>query len=130
MILDYETWRDLVLEQQTVLDAVRDEWQRQVERFKQQNWPNGTATDASDHTLANLYRTECEVAAQNKRLTWAHILREEVYEALAESDPRKLRAELVQVAAVAANWISCIDRKLAAETVETTAATAVTDDLK
>lgn len=42
---------------------------------------------------------------------WDGVLQEEVYEALAEKDPAKLRAELVQVAAVAAAWIEAIDRR-------------------
>jgi hypothetical protein len=43
-------------------------------------------------------------------VTWAHILTEEFYEALAEADPEKLREELVQVAAVAVAWVECLDR--------------------
>lgn len=41
--------------------------------------------------------------------TWWHILREEVFEAAAESDPAALRAELVQVAAVAVKMIDALD---------------------
>lgn len=44
---------------------------------------------------------------------WDGILLEEVYEALAETEPDKVRAELVQVAAVAVNWIEAIDRRSA-----------------
>jgi hypothetical protein len=43
--------------------------------------------------------------------TFALALREEMYEALAESDPERLRAELVQVAAVATRWIRAIDAR-------------------
>jgi hypothetical protein len=43
--------------------------------------------------------------------TWDGLLLEEVYEALAEDDPVKRRAELVQVAVVAAQWISALDRR-------------------
>jgi hypothetical protein len=43
--------------------------------------------------------------------TWADILLEEVFEAMAEVDPAKLRAELVQVAAVAVAWCEAIDRR-------------------
>jgi hypothetical protein len=42
---------------------------------------------------------------------WLLILLEEVFEALVETDPAKLRAELVQVAAVAVAWIEAIDRR-------------------
>lgn len=44
---------------------------------------------------------------------WRHILDEEVAEALAETDPERLRAELVQVAAVAVQWIEALDRRAA-----------------
>lgn len=43
--------------------------------------------------------------------TWLLIALEEVFEALAESDPAKLRAELVQSAAVHVAWIEAIDRR-------------------
>lgn len=45
---------------------------------------------------------------------WDGILLEEVWEALAEADPAKLRTELLQVAAVCAAWISDIDSRPAA----------------
>jgi hypothetical protein len=44
-------------------------------------------------------------------LTWLDILREEVAEAFAEGDVDTLRAELIQVAAVAAQWVEAIDRR-------------------
>lgn len=42
---------------------------------------------------------------------WSTILAEEFYEAMNETDPVKLRKELVQVAAVAVSWIEDLDRK-------------------
>ena len=42
-------------------------------------------------------------------VTWWHILREEVFEAAAEDNPAKLRAELVQVASVALKMIDALD---------------------
>lgn len=57
-------------------------------------------------------RDACDTAFVVGRGTWAHILVEEVAEAIdAASDPAALRAELVQVAAVAAAWIEAIDRR-------------------
>lgn len=44
--------------------------------------------------------------------SWADILLEEVFEALAEESPRELRAELVQARAVIAQWIADLDRQL------------------
>ncbi|QKS13931.1 hypothetical protein HUN58_14550 [Curtobacterium sp. Csp1] len=67
-----------------------------------------TATELSDTAKANT-----DIAAKNDNVAWSDILLEEVFEALAEDDPTKLRAELVQVAAVAQQWIGAIDRRTA-----------------
>jgi len=53
----------------------------------------------------------CQWAAKAGVVTWLDILIEEVSEALAEDDPQKLRTELVQVAAVAVQWIEAIDTR-------------------
>ncbi|MYW33589.1 hypothetical protein [Streptomyces sp. SID2119] len=42
---------------------------------------------------------------------WDGVLLEEVYEALAEPDPAKLRTELIQVAAVCAAWVHDLDSR-------------------
>lgn len=52
-----------------------------------------------------------EGAVANGCPTWSLILLEEVLEALVERDAKKLRAELVQVAAVAVQWAEAIDRR-------------------
>ena len=49
-------------------------------------------------------------------ITFEHILTEEWAEAIAESDPVALRAELVQVAAVAVQWVEAIDLRAALAT--------------
>lgn len=43
--------------------------------------------------------------------TWRHLVLEEVAEAFAESDTARLRAELVQVAALAVSWIEKLDTR-------------------
>ncbi len=48
------------------------------------------------------FRTEYNTHAQP---TWMHLLREEVAEAMQESDPEALATELIQVAAVAVSWV-------------------------
>ena len=45
--------------------------------------------------------------------TWDGVLQEEVTEAQIEFDPAKLRVELLQVAAVAVQWVEAIDREVA-----------------
>jgi len=73
--------------------------------------PDGTGlTGAAKHALA-IARHACERAYREGTLTHAHILEEEFWEAMCETDPAKLRAELVQVAAMAAKWVADLDRK-------------------
>lgn len=109
-----------------VLMEIRDERKRQDERWGEQNHPDGTGTNWVDQIrpafgwsgpeaahAANLARLDCQRAARRGEVTWLRILREELAEAFAESDPARLRAELVQVAAVAAAWVEAIDRRAA-----------------
>lgn len=93
-----------------VLHEVYDERARQDARWGEQNHPDGTGGRHAT-VMANTLRIACDNAGERGAKTWAHVLTEEVGEALAESDPDKLRAELVQVCAVAANWIESIDRR-------------------
>jgi hypothetical protein len=68
--------------------------------------PNGTGPRFNfDAGLADHYRQITNENFANGRGTWADILTEEFYEAMAEENPRKLKAELIQVAAVAVAWV-------------------------
>ena len=100
-----------------VLVQVAAERLRQDERWGEQNHPDGTGTARSvvADVAADHARNACEVAFATGNGTWRHILLEEVYEALAEADPQKLRTELIQVAAVATAWVEAIDRRGAQE---------------
>ncbi|MFJ1865503.1 NUDIX hydrolase [Streptomyces sp. NPDC088097] len=103
--------------------AVDVESGRQLAKFGDQRHPDGTgpntevwipllpASRAADAAL-----TRCQRAAERGNLTWQHILDKEVAEVRAESNPAKLRAELVQVAAVCAAWVSDLDRRPVSET--------------
>ncbi|MEZ0075587.1 hypothetical protein [Planotetraspora sp. GP83] len=75
-----------------------------------QDLPDGTGPHGE--AAAELAKQETSAASSDGSLTWRHILIEEVLEAFAEDDPDKLRAELVQVAAVATKWIQALDRRL------------------
>jgi len=91
--------------------AVDAERQRQLEQFGDQHHADGTG---AEHYVAMADEARDDVerfASQHSGPEWALILLEEVYEALAESGPTALRAELVQVAAVCAAWISDIDSR-------------------
>ena len=118
-----------------VMNEVENERYRQHAKWGEQNHPNGTGDYADDLTaqdieyiaaatsepghreamtpgaaMAEAAKFIVDYASKNKVVTHAQILTEEFFEALAESDPLKLRAELIQVAAVAVQWIECIDR--------------------
>ena len=97
-----------------VLAEIAAERARQDAKWGQQNHPDGTGTDPEgDAEIVGWAKEACQDAAARGTCTYRLILDEEVQEAFAESDPRKLRAELVQVAAVAAAWVEKIDRDLA-----------------
>ena len=76
----------------------------------QAHLPDGTGGD-DRAALADTVRAITEDRASEGTVTWRHVLAEEVAEAFAEEDPDALRAELVQVAAVAARWIAAIDAR-------------------
>lgn len=93
-----------------VLTEVFDERAAQDRKWGEQNHPDGTG-DEDSQAMAQMARAGCQAAFAAQDGTWFDILREEVYEAGAEADPKKLRAELVQVAAVCVAWIEAIDRR-------------------
>lgn len=92
------------------LNEVEYELNRQRGIWGEQAHPDGTGGDMA-RQRADIARNACDTAAKNKHLTWRDILEEEVAEAFAESDEAKLRAELIQVAAVATQWVAALDRR-------------------
>ena len=115
-----------------VLDEVQAERERQTRKHgDQSHLPDGTGPDLvwrdvpmalplnSDDVragqAAGWAKARCKAASQNEggdgSVTFEHILTEEVLEALAESDPIRLREELIQVAATAVQWVQTIDRR-------------------
>lgn len=92
---------------------VLEERQRQDAKWGEQNHNDGTA---SAHwrefgVTAGMARRACDNASKRGECTWLDILLEEVAEAFEETDTTKLRAELIQVAAVAQAWVEAIDRR-------------------
>lgn len=98
---------------------------RQDEKWGEQNHPDdltdawwygrehhAARTDAFEIPSAVRAKFLCKTDADRGHLSWPRILVEEVAEAVeVVHDPVKLRAELVQVAAVAVAWIEAIDRR-------------------
>ncbi|MEU0370609.1 hypothetical protein ABZ070_10150 [Streptomyces sp. NPDC006283] len=97
----------------TFAEAIDTERQAQLAKFGDQKHPDGTSNDPTSRLMRDSARFLCELAAQRGDVTWARILDEECREVMAETDPAKLRAELVQVAAVCAAWIHDLDRRAA-----------------
>ncbi|EGJ77721.1 putative NUDIX hydrolase [Streptomyces sp. Tu6071] len=93
-----------------VLGEIAAERAAQDARWGEQAHPDGTGGPVM-RARATEARAACQYLADNGGPDWRSILLEEVYEALAEEEPARLRAELVQVAAVATAWIEAIDRR-------------------
>ena len=94
-----------------IMSEVAAERARQDAKWGEQNHDDGTGLDDGASEVAEYYRLRTTGAMADGTITWHLILLEEVYEALVEADPAKLRAELVQVAAVAVAWVEAIDRR-------------------
>ena len=80
------------------------ERERQDSMYGRPLYKNGTGSELDALLLA---RARSEI--KTLPVTWKLVLNEEVREAFAEKDPKKIRAELVQVAAVALAWIESLD---------------------
>ena len=93
----------------SVLAEVRTERFRQDVKWGVQNHPNGTSLN-NVHFRNRKYFVNEELIATGK-LTWQDIAEEEFLEAVSETDPVKLREELIQLAAVCVAWIECLDRR-------------------
>lgn len=113
-------------EHDKVVRDVEAERDRQDAKWGEQNHPDGTGEHStplmritySERPAAHLReraKMSTDLAARRGLVTWTDILLEEVFEALAEEDPAMLRKELIQVAAVAAQWAEAIDRRGHAE---------------
>lgn len=100
---------ELTESQADVLEDLLGERDRQDLKFGEQSHNDGTGPQFVG--LANSARNACDRAFDQGRGTWLHILREEFYEAASETDPDALRAELLQVAAVAVAWVQHLDRR-------------------
>lgn len=96
------------------MTLVQQERERQIAKWGDQSLPLGTGSEEYGQ-LATFYREQCQRNADEGVDTWADVLLEEVYEALAEEDPDFVEAELIQVAAVCLSAIEDIQRKRDAE---------------
>lgn len=100
------------------LDDIILERRRQEAKWGQQDLPDGDGTTERLYLHAEAEKARCDKAHDERRCTFAHVLREEVAEALAEcapdNDPERrarLRRELIEVAAVCVKWVESLDRR-------------------
>jgi len=90
-------------------DAISEERYSQLKKWGDQRHPDGTSEVFK--AMADLARHVTQSMAARGEVTWALILEEEFREAMAETDPTKLKAELTQIATVCAAWVDDIDRR-------------------
>lgn len=107
-------------------ETVWTEMQAQAEQWGEQNHPDGTGAayiSLQEYPIeadmaktfiegvASRYRMATENAAREGKLTWRHIILEEMFEAMAEDDGEKLEKEIVQTLAVGFSWLAARDRR-------------------
>lgn len=99
-----------------VIHEVMDERLRQDAKWGIQDHPDIPSGCKHPHLFfdiptADAARAFCQDAFRRGTGSFAHILTEEVSEAIEDADtPERLRAELIQVAAVCVAWVEKIDR--------------------
>lgn len=110
------------IEMFAVLSEVAAERVRQVERYgHNENLEDGTGPDVAWlFPLSSASATEVEAGFRSfyedyedahGQPTWSLLVREELAEAFAETDPTLLQAELIQVAALCVSWVEKIRRR-------------------
>lgn len=73
------------------------------------DYPDGTSQ--SNAAVADKLRASCDRKDRAGTTTWADVLAEETAESICETNPARLRAELIQVAAVAVRWVRSLDAR-------------------
>jgi|SRR6185503_10708129 len=93
-----------------ILEKVKQEVSRQFLLWNEQNHPDGTGKPG-DSQRVSAFKVFMKSLASSGDLTWRDILYEEVLEVFDETEPKELRTELIQVAAVAVSWAEALDRR-------------------
>lgn len=74
--------------------------------------PENTAKE-----IEAIFRSAYEKNGGDGGVTWMELIREEVAESFAESDPDRLEEELIQVAALCVSWVETIQKRREGKTV-------------
>lgn len=110
-------WKQIDHPAAQVVEDILAELAKAMAKFPDQHLPNGTG-GGEWAVMRDRRREVVDHKLSNGTATWMDVVLEESYEAFAETDPVPLRAELVQVAAMAIRWIQDIDRRPTGEPVE------------
>lgn len=102
-----------------VLNDVIAEREKQKAKWGEQHRANLPPTTTPEHFeyTRDTMRAICDKAEKHRTIapgytggaSWMEVLDEEIYEAYAESNKEKLRAELIQCAAVIVAWVEDLD---------------------
>jgi hypothetical protein len=105
-----------------VIQDVLKERQEQVRRYGlNADTPDGTGpetrwllpyTSVSAREIEADLRADYEEFEEEAPVTWVHLLREELAEAFAESEPERLYEEVLQVAALAVSWLEKLNSRI------------------
>jgi hypothetical protein len=90
-----------------ILGRVLTERRRQCELWGDPNYPNGTAKEL--WPLLECVRDLVKAKEDLQQQTWVEVAAEEFLEVITETDERKLKVELTQLAAVCVGWIESIE---------------------
>lgn len=93
-----------------LMGEILAERRRQDQMWGIQDWPWRNPRQFPLTVSAEIVRKTVELRSEAGVVDWAAILVEEVAEAVEETDPDRLRVELVQVAAVVMAAIESLDR--------------------
>jgi len=83
---------------------LRVERERQVQKWGVQRHPDGTGTKVAG-TIAQQWKTVCDIKNALENDDWATIAAEEFFEAMAETDKAKILEEVTQYTAVGLAWM-------------------------
>lgn len=92
------------------MTMLRLERERQMDKWGVQNHPNGTGSEMA-HTVAEQWKTVCDIKNSLDNDDWATIAAEEFFEALAETELNKLIDEVAQFTAVGIAWLEDLLRQ-------------------
>lgn len=93
-----------------ILQEISRERVRQDEKWGEQNHPIVNEEIFRGFISEQSAKDWCDIAAQEKCLTWGHIVIEEIAEALHAKTKESMREELIQCAAVVVAMIESLDR--------------------